>query len=121
MEEKIVYEGEVVDETKFERWIRQRIAKAKAAVFKVVDFAVENPLLTAIVVGSASSAISKGASAYKTFAEDRRRRRDFFDPRTGMHVLTRRNLDSQETAYVDRRYRAGDSYAQIFNDMKVLK
>lgn len=91
------------------------------AAWKVVNFCIENPIAAALIAGTASSAITQATKAYKDHNEMVRRRRDFFDPRTGRHCFAKRDLDPNEQAYVDARHDNGETYVKILSDMGLLK
>lgn len=107
--------------------VKSGVGNAKEKVImagsKAMNFALENPILSILIIGLATDATKSVAKMYVTHAEDVRRRRDFFDPRTGRHNLIKRDLDPDEQAYVDERYRNDSSvtYSQIFSDMDLLK
>ena len=62
-----------------------------------------------------------GAKSYLAYSENVRKRRRFYDPRTGKYSYIRRDLTSYEQNVVDLRYANGESYWMIFYDMGLLK
>lgn len=106
-------------ELKLKIAIKQRIEKAKATGKKAVDWCIENPMAALAILGAGTSIVTKTTRAYNTHAENVRRRRDFYDTRTGKHVIAKRDLDIWESDEVDERFRNGESYAKIFREMNI--
>ncbi len=99
--------------------------KAKAAIrsagMAIVDFVRYNPGEAAAIASAAGLIATKATKAYVVHAEDRRRKCDFYDPRTGDHVVTKKPLSQKQHVAVDRRYREnrGESYVSIFDSMGI--
>lgn len=106
-------------------WLKNEFNKAKAAVCKaandVKNFVVNNPVESAAIAGAAMTIVSKGTKAYCTHAENVRRETDFYDTRTGTHAHAKRRLKTREQTEIDERFRNGESYISILNDMNLLK
>ena len=92
-----------------------------SGVTKIAIFCTENPITAALFVGVGTTAINSVSKAYCAHAEQVRRDRDYFDPRTGKHAIAKRKLDAYEQAYVDEQYNLGRSYVSILSDMELLK
>ena len=107
------------EEVKRKIALKQKVEKAKAKAAKAWEWCLDNPMLAMAGLGAVTSLVSKGARAYNTHAEDVRRRRDFYDTRTGKHVIAKRDLKIWESDVVDERFRGGESYAQIFRDLNI--
>lgn len=102
-------------------WVKEKTENAKMAAVKAVQFAKDNPMVTAAALSAAASGfrmIRKGVIEHNA---DVRKRRRFYDPRTGRYSWSKCDLDRYESAEVDRRYRAGESYAEILHDMGLSK
>lgn len=100
---------------------RETKNKVENGLYGIAKFCMENPITATLMLGVTSSAIKHGAKAYRDHNEMIRRRRDFFDPRTGRHCFSKRDLDANEQNYVDARYENGDTYVKILSDMGLLK
>ena len=96
--------------------------KVKEVIAKCAE---EHPLetLTAgiTVIGMGVGAVKSASNAYNEHCEKVRRDTDFYDTRTGRHVIVKRPLKTHEAVEADERFGAGESYVQIFNDMGLLK
>lgn len=62
----------------------------------------------------------KLVSRNKVAKEEKRRARDFYDPRTGRHWICKRNPSIKEQIRIENRYKLGESYGSILKDMKLL-
>lgn len=95
---------------------------------EAVNFAKKNPAL-AIAGGTAAAGAVGGAvrvvrSAKRDHerkkAENIKRSREY-DPRTGHYSYAKRPLNADEVRELERRYKAGESKAEILADMGLLK
>lgn len=118
------------DDIKRKVWLKNEYEKAKDkvkcgakkvgdAAIGVVNWTKENPFAAAMLAAAGAKIISTGARSYSLHAEGLRRERDFYDPRTGRHTITKRNLRPWESEEVDFRYDNGESYVSIFRDMGI--
>lgn len=93
---------------------------AKDAGDRVVKFASENPKEAAAIAGTIAIIARKAPRIYSVWAEDRRRRCDYYDTRTGDHVVLRHPLTPKQHVLVDKRfYQNKESYVSIFDDMGI--
>ena len=118
--------GETYPMWKFK--LKTKLASAKNKVEEVtknvgdhvVKFVSENPKEAAAIAGTIAIIARKAPRIYAVWAEDRRRRCDYYDTRTGDHVVLHRPLSQREHVEVDRRfYRNKESYVSIFDDMGI--
>lgn len=114
MSEKVLW-----NEVKRKVALKQKVEKVKEAGAKAWHWCLENPMPALAVLGSAASIVTKATRAYGVHTENVRRRRDFYDPRTGKHVIAKRDLKIWESDEIDERFRNGESYAHIFRDMNI--
>lgn len=100
----------------------ERIRRAfKDTVRDIWEFCKDNPAEAAAIAGSGAIIARKAVKAHEINAEDRRRRKDFYDPRSGDHVITKRPLTPKQKVEVDRRRREDEkeTYVHIFDDMGI--
>ena len=109
------------DKIKHKIWLKQKWERAKEKGRAIGRWCAEHPLEAITIVGSIAGVTKKASNAYCAHREDVRRRRDFWDPRTGRHSYVRRDLKAWEEEEVDERYNNGESYVKIFRDMNLLK
>ena len=102
-------------------WIQNTWNKIKLGAKSTWDWVLEHPMETIAIAGGVAGVTKKACGAYKTHAEDVRRRRDFYDPRTGRHSYVRRDLKGWEEELIDERYNNGESYVSILRDMNLMK
>ena len=111
--------NETVDIRDFKAEARKR--KLKECGRKVLGWIQEHPVEA---LGAATMALGVGKKTlgvHKVKTEERRRATEFYNPRTGMYATTKRPLTAKEKAYAENRFRNGDSWTDIFSDMKLLK
>ena len=115
--------GETVkwSKVKHKIWLEQKIARGKERMKAVGNWVLEHPMEALAIAGSTGVTVRKVSNMYCAHREDVRRRRDFWDPRTGRHSNIKRDLKPWESEEVDERYQNGESYVKIFRDMKLLK
>ena len=116
MEER---KNETVDIRDFKAEARKR--KIKEYCRKAIGWIQEHPVEA---LGAATMALGVGKKTlgvHKVHTEERRRATEFYNPRTGMYATTKRPLTAKEKAYAEKRFKEGDSWTEIFSDMKVLK
>lgn len=83
----------------------------------VVKWGAENPMAAISILTITAGVAKKGFSYSKTRAEDNRREKDFYDPRTGRHTKARRKPTRKQRLEIDRRYANKESYETILSDM----
>ena len=79
----------------------------------------ENELLLIAII-SLPGLLKIGNNAIKNARvdkEEKRRKCDYYDPRTGKHWYTRKPLNTKEELEFERRYRNGESTGDILNSM----
>ena len=113
--------GETVkwNDIKRKIWLQQKMARFKAGCKAAGKWVLEHPMEALALGGGAATLIKKGSNMYCAHAEDVRRRRDFYDTRTGRHSVLTRDLRRSEQVEVDRRFTAGETYVHIFDDMGI--
>lgn len=109
------------DSIKRKIWFQQKVARIKDGAKRFGNWVIENPIAAMTLAGMTAGIVNKASRAYCTHAEDVRRRRDFYDTRTGRHAHIRRDLKAWEQEEVDERFQQGESYVKIFRDMNILK
>ena len=117
MEQKTVEWNKI----KYKVWAKNEWEKAKAAAKNAVNWTFEHPMEAVALVGAAAGLTNKVGKIYCTRKEVVRRKRDFYDTRTGRHVYAKRNLKPWEEELVDERFKNGESYVSIFRDMNLMK
>lgn len=80
-----------------------------------------------VAIGVATVAIpsiaafgGKVVSRNKVAKEEKRRARDYYDPRTGRHWVCKRTPSMKDQLRIEARYKAGESYGSILKDMKLI-
>ena len=102
-------------------WIKDKMDKAKVMAIKARDWCVQNPVSAATAGGIAISGLKAAIKIAKNHQEEVDKRRRFYDTRMGRYTRINRDLTPAEDAYVTRRFKDGDSYAEIFYDMGIKK
>ena len=120
------HEYETVTPTDFRKEARKRklmrfVDKAKETGTRGLNWALDHPLETLGGITALAGVGKKALSMNKVKTEERRRETEFYNPRTGMYAKTRRPLTSKEKEYAERRFKNGESWTEIFSDMKLLK
>lgn len=95
--------------------------KGTQLLYEGAKWANENKELAMFLAAVAVKLGKNGAKAYVAYSENVRKRRRFYDPRTGKYSYIRRDLTSYEQNVVDLRYANGETYWMIFYDMGLLK
>ena len=106
---------------KWKLYFQQKKERAKEKLRGLGRWIAEHPMETLAIAGGAAGVVKKTSNMYCAHREDVRRRRDFWDPRTGRHSIVKRDLKRWEEEEVDERYTNGESYVKIFRDMNLLK
>ena len=89
---------------------------------RIVKGLIEHPERAIALMSAAGLLAGKVNKIHQTNAEDRRRKRDFYDPRTGRWCTARRDLTPKEEAEIERRYKLNkESYREILYSMHILK
>ena len=119
-------ENETVDIRDFKAEARKRklmgvVEKAKQAGIRGVNWCLDHPIEALGGITAVAGVSKKALSVNKVKTEERSRETEFYNPRTGMYSKTRRPLTSKEKAYAEMRFKNGDSWTEIFSDMKLLK
>ena len=109
------------DKVKRKIWLKQTWEKTKMKAVQAGNWVIENPIAAVTILGTCATLVGKAGRIYTTHAEDVRRRRDFYDPRTGKHTNIKRDLKGWEAEEVDERYNNGESYVKIFRSMNLMK
>lgn len=125
MEEKVVTMKEFKRDAFFKKLkdgAKKIGEKALEAAEKGVDYAIEHPGQAIAAVSAFGVAAGKVAKIQQVKAEDRRRKRDFYDPRTGRWCSAKKDLSPDQEMYIERRHRVNkETYREILYDMGLLK
>ena len=123
-EENVVNFDEVKKEARkamFKKRLSSFYESAKIKVMAVVEWGREHPAEVAGIVTGAS-VLAKSVSKHShEMQEQRHRDREFFDHRTGKWCETKRKLTAREQVEAEARHQAGETWTQIFADMRLLK
>lgn len=103
------------------RKIEEAKMKAKGAALGVWGWAKDHPMESLGIVTAGLGVTKKTLGIRKVKTEERRRETEFYNPRTGMYSKIKRPLTAKEKSYAEKRFRNGDSWNDIFSDMKILK
>ena len=76
--------------------------------------------IATVAIPSIAALGGKVVSRNKVAKEEKRRARDFYDPRTGRHWVCKRNPSIKEQIRIENRYKLGESYGSILKDMKLI-
>lgn len=52
--------------------------------------------------------------------EEKRRDRDYWDPRTGKHWVAKKKVSTKTQLEIERRYKNGEDYGEILNSLNLL-
>lgn len=107
---------------KMRRKAREAKDKAKEAAGKAVVTVVNHPAESLAVFTGVVALSKKGMQLHKVKMEDKRRLCDFYDPRCGRHVITKRPLTRKESIRAQKLYDSDKNarWATILDDMGLL-
>ena len=124
-EEKIVFFSDFKKEAfkkKVSDFFQRRLDTIKDVLARLIVWLANHPVQAAAMAGIVAGITKRGISHHKVVLEDRRRNRDFYDPRTGDHAVSKRNVKPSERVEIIRRHRDNkESYAEILYSMGMLK
>ena len=110
---------------KFKVKVKQAVDSAKETVKKAVvataDFCRDHPVEASLVAGAVVKAVKVVNKVAVVGREERDKRRRFYDNRLGRYSRSRRDLTGREELEIERRYRGGESYREILDDLGLLK
>ena len=102
---------------KFKCRVKLGIEKTKEKAKSVVDWCAKNPAAASAIAATAVTGFKTIHKAVDKHNEDVERRRRIWDPREGRYVWLNRDITPREDIEIRRRYRDGESYGEILNDM----
>lgn len=95
--------------------------KAKETCFGILTLIEEHPVASAMLISVSVKVVSKAIKCAGIYNDNVHRNRDFYDPRRGMYVRTRRTPTTRELLEIDRRYKNGESYVSILADLGLTR
>lgn len=105
--------------------IREKVDEAKDKIrdcfFSGVEFAINHPEETAVIVGVIGFSLRKADKYMDIWREERLRNSMIYDRSLGMYWQTRKPLTANQRLIIESRHKAGEPYGKILSDMKVLK
>ena len=118
--EKVVFFKDFKKEA-FKKKVKDTIDAGKQKVTSGIQWCLEHPAEAAGLAAIGAPLIAKGVK-YKTVkTEEKRRETEFYDPRTGMYAKARRPLTAREKLRAEERYKSGENWSHILDDMRLLK
>lgn len=118
-EEKV----ELVDFKKeaMKRKLKAGVETAKTGIMKGVKWVYEHPAEAAAGVTGLGLFVKSVTKTSANHAEQRRREREFFEHSSGKWCEIKRKLTPREQVETEARHKAGETWTQIFSDMRLLK
>jgi len=110
-----------MDKELIKQKIHKYCEKVKNGFNNTVKWAEEHPAAAAMIVAGTGTALTKGVKYAQIYADHIHRTHDFYDPRRGLYVRTRRTPTTRELLEIDRRYKNGESYVSILADLGLTK
>jgi len=96
------------------RWLKDKAAKT-------ITWVVEHPAEAATLASGVTLGIGKVLKEYNKAMDQRREDCKFWDNRMGRYARSKRPLSRKESLEAERRFRNGESYKEILNDMGLLR
>lgn len=120
-QEKKIYSFKDFKKDAFKKKVKDTYDAGKAKVASGIQWCFDHPMEAIGLASITAPLIAKGVK-YKTVkTEERRRETEFYDPRTGMYAKAKRPLTSREKVKAEERYRNGENWSHILDDMRLLK
>lgn len=103
------------------RKLKGYVEAAKLNVIKGVKWVTEHPAEAAASVTGLGLFVKSVTKTSANHAEQRRREREFFEHSSGKWCEIKRKLTPREQVEAEARHKAGETWTQIFSDMRLLK
>lgn len=118
-EEKV----ELIDFKKeaMKRKLKAGVETAKIKVMQGVKWVSDHPAEAAAGVTGIGLFVKQLTKTSANHAEQRRREREFFEHSSGKWCEIKRKLTPREQVEAEARHKAGETWTQIFSDMRLLK
>lgn len=91
------------------------------AMAKFLAWVVKNRTLAIFLFSSILTLVKNGCKIYRIKKEEEWRYRRFYDRRTDRWSYARRRPNKRQEEIIERRYRDGETYRSILDDMGLLK
>ena len=108
-------------EFKVKAWLSEKYQKAKTAVTGVIHWIEENPVAASVIAMFGTQVVRTYRKGVIEANAEKRRRRRFYDRRQDRWMEARRDLTKSEEEEIEIRYKNGESYRAILDDMRLLK
>jgi hypothetical protein len=112
---KKLHVKEKVNTLRLKAGIKAREAKQWASENKELVIGIAT-----VTIPAAAGFGGKLISRNKVAKEEKRRARDYYDPRTGRHWVCKRTPSVKEQIRIENRYEHGESYGSILKDLKLI-
>ena len=121
MEEKKVVTIDDFKKEAFKRKLKGFYETAKVKVKQGVKWASDHTGETAALITGAGLITKNVVKSHSLHEEQRRRDTQFFEHRSGKWCETKRKLTPREQLEAETRHQNGETWTQIFSDMKLLR
>lgn len=114
---------ELVDFKKeaMKRKLKAGVETVKLNIMKGVKWVSDHPAEAAAGVTGLGLFVKQLTKTSANHAEQRRREREFFEHSSGKWCEIKRKLTPREQVEAEARHKAGETWTQIFSDMRLLK
>lgn len=123
MENKNEEKVELVDFKKeaAKRKLKAGVETVKIKVMQGVKWVSDHPAEAAAGATGLGLFVKSLTKTSANHAEQRRREREFFEHSSGKWCEIKRKLTPREQVEAEARHKAGETWTQIFSDMRLLK
>lgn len=105
----------------FKKKLKDTYDYVKQKTVDGIHWCLDHPVEAIGLASIGALLVAKGVK-YKTVkTEERRRETEFYDLRTGMYAKSKRPLTAREKLRAEERYKAGENWSHILDDMRLLK
>lgn len=114
---------ELVDFKKeaMKRKLKTGVETVKTGIMKGAKWVSDHPAEAAAGVTGLGLFVKQLTKTSANHAEQRRREREFFEHSSGKWCEIKRKLTPREQVEAEARHKAGETWTQIFSDMRLLK
>ncbi len=103
------------------RKLKAGVETVKTGITKGVKWVTKHPAEAAAGVTGLSLFVKSLTKTSANHAEQRRREREFFEHSSGKWCEIKRKLTPREQVEAEVRHKAGETWTQIFSEMRLLK